>query len=162
MGCRGAAAGGAARMMNLHTRAEKTSEVIARFRARSFSWDRGGTCIHLARAQMRALGHRPPTIPRFYSAIGAAKALRATGHPDLASLLDSMLPRIAPASMWIGDLALMESGDEDPFDAIVIATGQTGSGPIGGGQLVAGYHADHLGTGIVNIIPQAFKGAWRL
>lgn len=149
-------------MMNLHARAEQTAAVVARFRARPFGWDSGGTCIHLARAQMRALGHKVPSIPRFYSAVGAMKALRATGHDDLAGLLDSMLPRIAPAAMWVGDLALMDSGTDDPFDAIVVSTGQTGSGPIGGGQMVAGYHAEHLGSGIVNIIPQAFKGAWRL
>lgn len=149
-------------MMNLHVRAEKTAEVVARFRARPFGWDSGGTCIHLARAQMRALGHKPPAIPRFYSAIGAMKALRGTGHASLEALLDSYLPRIPPAAMWVGDLALMESGTDDPFDAIVVSTGQTGSGPIGGGQMVAGYHAEHLGSGIVNIIPQAFKGAWRL
>jgi hypothetical protein len=148
--------------MNLHERAIATAEVVARFRARPFGWESGGTCIHLARAQMRALGHRPPAIPRIYSTIGATRALRATGHQDLAALLDALLPPIAPAAMWVGDLALMDSGDGDPFDAVVVATGQTGSGPIGGGQMVAGYHAEHLASGIVNIVPQAFKRAWRL
>ena len=149
-------------MMRLDERARATDAVIARFRKRPFGWESAGTCIHLARAQMRALGHRPPSIPRFYSAIGAAKTLRATGYADLAALLDSMLPRIAPAAMWVGDLAIMDSGEEDPFDAIVVSTGQTGSGDIGAGQLMAGYHADHPAAGIVNIIPHAFKGAWRL
>lgn len=149
-------------MMNLHQRAAATTVVVERFRLRPFGWSTGGTCIHLARAQMRALGHRPPAIPRFYSAIGAAKALRTTGHDDLAALFDSMLPRIAPAAMWVGDLAIMDSGEGDPFDAIVVATGQNGSGAVGAGQMVAGYHADHLATGIVNIVPHAFEGAWRL
>jgi hypothetical protein len=149
-------------MMRLDERAAATAAVIARFRARPFGWEKGGTCIHLARAQMRALGHRPPAIPRFYSAVGARRALEATGFKDLSSLLDSLLPRIAPAAMWVGDLAVMDSGEGDLFDAIVVSTGQTGSGAIGGGQMMAGYHADHLGNGIVNIIPREFNGAWRL
>lgn len=139
-------------MMRLDERARRTEGVIARFRTRAFGWDAGGTCIHLARAQMRAMGHRPPVIPRFYSVLGARRALKASGHADLLALLDSMLPRIAPAAMWVGDLALMESGADDPFDAIVVSAG----------RLMAGYHADHLDAGIVNIEPLAFKGAWRL
>lgn len=157
-----AAARGAAGMMRLDERATATAAVLARFRVRPFGWKAGGTCIHLARAQMRALGHRPPSIPRFHSAVGAQRALAATGFDDLAALLDSMLPRIAPAAMWVGDLAVMAPSEGDPFDAIVVSTGQTGSGSIGGGQMMAGYHADHPGDGIVNIIPMAFKGAWRL
>ncbi len=136
--------------MNLHERAVATQVVVDRFRARPFGWATGGTCIHFARAQMKALGHRPPTMPRFQSAIGARRALRASGHADLAQLLDALLPRIAPAAMWVGDLALMR-GDGD-FDAIVVSAG----------RLMAGYHADALDRGVVNIEAHQFIGAWRL
>lgn len=138
--------------MRLDERARRTEAVIARFRARAFGWNTGGTCLHLARAQMRAMGHKPPTIPHFYSAVGARRALLATGYTDLTALLDSMLPQIAPAAMWVGDLAVMDSGEDDPFDAIVVSAG----------RLMVGYHADHLNLGVVNIDPLSFKGAWRL
>jgi len=136
--------------VNLHDRATATQGVVDRFRVRPFGWATGGTCIHLARAQMRALGHRPPAIPRFRSAIGARRALAATGHTDLAGLFDALLPRIAPAAMWVGDLALMAG--TDGFDAVVVSAG----------RLMAGYHADHLDRGVVNIDAHAFLGAWRL
>ncbi len=134
----------------LHERAAATQAVVDRFRVRPFGWANGGTCIHLARAQMRALGHRPPPIPRFRSAIGARRALLVAGHRDLAALFDSMLPQIAPAAMWVGDLALMR-GDAN-FDAVVVSTG----------RLMAGYHSEQLDRGVVNIDAFEFIGAWRL
>lgn len=139
--------------MTPHERAQATAAVVTKFRARPFDWSRPATCIHLARAQMRALGHRPPSIPRFSSAIGATRALRTAGFADLAALLDSLLPRISPGEMWVGDLALMES--DDAFDAIVVSQEW-------GARMVAGYHGDHLGEGVVNIEGHAFKAAWRL
>ncbi len=99
------------------------------------------------------MGHTLPSIPDIRSATGARRALAATGHTDLASLLDGLFPRIAPASMWIGDLALMEGADG--LGGIVIAVGGK----------VMGYHADHLDLGLVNIEPvgpNPFLGAWRL
>lgn len=160
MGGEGTAARGAGGMMTLAERAAATAQVAARFRARPFDWTTGGTCIHLARAQMRAMGHRPPPIPRFRSALGARRALAATGYADLAALLDSMLPPIAPALMWVGDIALMPS--EDDLGAVVISLGQSGPGIVGGGQIVGGYHSTSLGTGIVNIEPLQFEKAWRV
>lgn len=152
MGCRVAAARGAVGMTP-HDRAVATAAVVAKFRARPFGWARPATCIHLARAQMRALGHRPPPLPRFTSPIGATRALRDAGFADLAGLLDSMLPRITPGGMWVGDLALMEG--DGTFDAIVVSQEW-------GARMVAGYHGDHLDEGVVNIEGHAFKAAWRL
>ena len=140
-------------MLDLAQRVEATEKVVARFRGRAFDWRKRRTCIHLARAQARALGHRPPAIPDFRSALGAKTALKATGHATLETLLDSLFPRIAPAAMWVGDLALMEGGDG--FDAIVICAG---------GKMI-GYHDDHLADGIVNLMgvsERPFIGAWRL
>lgn len=140
-------------MFDLAQRVDATEKVVARFRGRPFDWRDRRTCIHLARAQARALGHRPPAIPDFRSALGAKTALKATGHPTLEALLDSLFPRIAPAAMWVGDLALMEGGDG--FDAIVICAGSK----------MIGYHDDHLAGGIVNLMgagARPFIGAWRL
>lgn len=99
------------------------------------------------------MGHKLPPIPDIRSPTGARRALAATGHADLASLLDSLFPRVAPASMWIGDLALMEGADG--LGGIVVAVGGK----------VMGYHVDHLDLGLVNIVPvgpSPFIGAWRL
>jgi hypothetical protein len=140
-------------MLDLVQRATATEAVIARFRGKPFDWTKRRTCIHLARAQARALGHRPPPVPDFRSPTSARRALRLTGHETLESLLDSLFLRIPPAAMWIGDLALMAGSDG--LDAIVIAAG---------GKMI-GYHQDHLADGLVNIEPAtaaAFVGAWRL
>ncbi|WP_240313486.1 DUF6950 family protein [Sphingomonas carotinifaciens] len=122
-------------------------------KGKPFSWVDRRTCIHVARAQARALGHRPPAIPDFRSALGARAALKTTGFGTLEALFDSLFPRIPPASMWVGDLALMAGGDD--LGGIVVSLG----GKMGG------YHEDHLADGLVNIVPQgdaAFIGAWRL
>lgn len=150
MGGEGAAAGGAGGMMTLAERASATAQVAARFRGRPFNWATGGTCIHLARAQMRAMGHRPPPIPRFRSALGARRALAATGYANLAALLDSMLPRIAPASMWVGDLALVPGNDG--FDALAVSAGSA----------LLMYHVTTIGLANVIEADNNTCAAWRL
>lgn len=140
-------------MLDLDERRRRTEGVVARFRARPFSWTGRRTCLHLARAQMRAMGHAVPKMPELRSALAARSALASVGHPDLTSLLDSLLPRIAPAALLVGDLALMHG--DGPFDAIVVSAGGK----------VLGYHADCMDRGLVPIEPfgpQPFLAAWRL
>lgn len=119
--------------LDLAERAAATGRVVTRFRDRPFSWRDRATCLHLVRAQMRALGHRPPRIPDFRSPIGARRALQARGQDSVQALLDSLLPRIAPAAMIVGDIALLPG--EPPFEAAVIAAG---------GQKVFGWHGEDL------------------
>ena len=140
-------------MLNAVERTAATEKVIARFRNRPFGWDTRRTCIHLARAQARAMGHRPPSIPDFRSPRAARAALKTQGHETLAQLLDSLFPRIPPLAAWVGDLVVMAGGDD--FDGIGIAVG---------GKIV-GYHMDHLAEGVVNVVPTGpdpYIGAWRL
>lgn len=135
--------------MNLDERTRATAAVIERYRARPFSWTGRRTCLHLARAQIRAMGHQAPKIPDVRSALSAHRALNQAGHSSIEALLDSLLPRIAPAAMLVGDLALMKG--EAPFDAIVICVGGK----------VFGYAEGHEGLHV--IVPCApFLGAWRL
>lgn len=139
-------------MLNLEERRVRTEAVVAKFRARRLDWRKAATCVHLARAQMRAMGHRPPSIPQFYSPRGALTAMRKAGFADLSAMLDSMLPRIAPAEMWVGDLALVSG--TPPFDSIMINAGL--------GKLL-GYAEAEPERGIVNFVPTApLLGAWRL
>lgn len=136
--------------MNMAQRLAATERVVARFRHHGFSWRERRTCIHLARAQMRAMGHRPPVIPDFRSALGARKALQKTGHADLAALLDTMLPRIAPLEMMLGDLALVPG--EDGLDALGVSAGSA----------LLMYHADADGLVPVKGALLDIKAAWRL
>ncbi len=139
-------------MLNLEERRVRTEAVVARFRARPLDWRRASTCLHLARAQLRAMDHRPPSIPDFRSARGALTALRKAGFADLVALLDSIVPRIAAAEMLVGDLAALDG--TPPFHSIVVHAGM---------GKVLGYHADHSDRGIVNIVPVAPPAwAWRL
>lgn len=141
-------------MADLAARVAATEKVVARFRNRPFAWDARRTCIHLARAQARALGHRLPAIPDFRSPRGAKTALRGQGCETLDQLLDLFFPRIAPLAAWVGDLVIMTGADGD-FDGI---------GIVAGGK-VLGYHEDYLADGLVNLVPtgvDSFVGAWRL
>lgn len=137
-------------MFDLARRAAETQKVVDRFRAKPFDWQNRATCIHLARAQMRALGHRPPGIPDFRSPRGALTALKKTGHESLEELLDSLLPRIAPLEMIIGDLALVPG--EPPFDALAISAGGT----------LLMYHQEAEGLANVKDALPRVRAAWRV
>ncbi|MGK2908567.1 MAG: DUF6950 family protein [Sphingobium sp.] len=136
-------------MFDLNKRAEATRKTLAKYRHKAFDWKAKVTCIHLARTHLRNMGHKPPVIPAFTSPIGAQRALLATGFGSLEGLLDSMLPRIAPAAMLVGDLALLQ-GDEG-FDSIVVSAG---------GKLL-GYHEADM-SGLKPLIANEIKGAWRV
>jgi hypothetical protein len=101
----------------------------------------------MAHAHLLAMGHKPPRVPPYSSSVGAARALKRSGFTSMEALFDSLLPRIAPAEMLPGDLALIEG--EPPFDSCVICVGVK----------VMGWHqqADRL----VNMTPHSIKAAWR-
>ncbi len=129
------------------------TETMAKFGGRPFDWAEGATCIHMARFHLRAMGHKPPRLPAIRSALSAMRALEKTGHADLAALFDSLgLLRIAPARMWLGDLALLPGADG--FDGVALA--------LGGGE-VAGWREDAPG-GMVRLrgVLTLATGAWRL
>lgn len=130
--------------------------MLAQFRDKPFSFERRMTCIHLLRAQMIAFGYSPPPIPVFRSALGAKKALKKAGYVSLMHLLDEMLPRIAPARMLVGDVALLpgENGDgkRSPLDTVVIS--------VGGGKIL-GWHGAGGGMSPIPVQP-VYLAAWRL
>lgn len=132
-------------------RAAATEKTMQRYRHRAFDWSTGATCLHLARTQMKNMGHKPPAIPKLASALAAERALKARGCADLAALLDSLLPRIAPAEMLVGDIAMFKG--EPPFDAICVNAGA---------GMLLGWHCADLSQ-LQNITDiDDFIGAWRL
>ncbi|MGB3846035.1 MAG: hypothetical protein WA940_09215 [Sphingopyxis sp.] len=106
----------------LARRAAATQKTFDKFRGASFSWE-GASCAHLLRTHLRNMGHRPPKMPKFQSAIGAKRAIAEMGAADLKSLCVVLgLIEIAPAMSLVGDVAILP-GDDGPFDAIVVCAG---------------------------------------
>lgn len=135
-------------------RRNASKATMARFEMKPFSWKTASTCIHLARFHAANMGHDVPLVPRFRSPLGARRALQATGHDSLASLLDSLFPVIIPAMMVLGDLAMLPGDEDDGMGAILIH---------GGGRVLMGWH----GTEADRITPiaeamGAVTRAWRL
>lgn len=112
---------GAARLPELERRKRATERTIARYRRKAFDWASGITCVHLARFHLRNMGHRPPGMPRFRSPLAAKKAMRERGWASVTEMLDSILPRIAPAQMLLGDIAVLP-GDAG-MDSVMICAG---------------------------------------
>jgi len=142
----------------LVARTAATEKTLDRFRFRAFDWSNGTTCIQLARTHLKNMGHAVPMVPRFTTPIGAKRALEATGFKDLAALLDDRLERVAPAAMWVGDVAVLpgdpESGGQF-FDSIAIAAGN---------GVLLGWHGDDLSRmhNMVEVDHSAIIGAWRV
>lgn len=137
--------------MTLVARRDRTAPVIARFRSKPFSWADGGNCVHLARAQLAAFGHAVPPVPMFRTPLGAAKALRKRGFADLAEMMDRYAPRIRPAEMWLGDIALLPG---EPFDALAIY--------VGSNTIVAWHGNDPEPPRNIVVSTSDIKAAWRV
>ena len=122
-----------------------------RFRDRPFDWRKQATCIHLLRFHAAQMGHSVPIVPRFKSALGAKKALLATGWQTLPALLDSMFERIPPAFMRVGDVLAMP-GDED-WHALVIKADKA---------KFLGWREEAAGCTMMEVDVTAAVGAWRV
>lgn len=136
----------------LERRRVATAKTLAHYRERHFEWRRQATCLHMARFQIRAMGHTAPRIPPIRSELRAMKELRARGHESVIALLDSLLPRIAPAEMRLGDLAAIP-GDEGRFDCLLINVAP---------RKFAGWHPDSFLMAVMDIDLGNVTAAWRL
>lgn len=136
--------------MELERRRIATEKTLARYRGKAFDWSKGVTCVHLARFHLRNMGHRVPTLPRFRSALGAKKALKAGGWGSVSDMLDGMLPRIAATEMVLGDLGIVP-GDAG-MDAIFICAGP---------RKVFGWREDADGLVVLNVSMDELGAAWR-
>jgi hypothetical protein len=139
--------------LNLADRAAITKQTIDKYRFEALNFERQVTCLHLFRDHLIAMGHKPPKIPAFNSVRGAAKAMKAAGHPNLTAIADKVLPlaRIAPAQMLVGDIGLLPG---EPFEAIVIWAG---------GKMFGWHDSDLSKLSVITDVPMdTFIAAWRV
>jgi hypothetical protein len=136
--------------MKLTERTKRLEKTLSKFRNRAFDWSNGATCIHVFRTHLKNMGHKVPAVPKFTTALGAKRAMDGAGFESLEQMADSFLERIPPASMLIGDIALMDG--EEMFDALVISAGPGGK--------VLGWHQEAPAFAV--LIPLQIKLAWRV
>lgn len=138
-------------MNELLRRKEATEKTLGRYRGKAFDWATGVTCVHLARCQLRQMGHTPPTLPRFRSMLGAKKALVERGWANVSEMLDSMLPRIAPAQMLLGDIAALP--DEQGIGSLMVCAGP---------HKLLGWREDAPELVVLDVSLDELSGAWRV
>lgn len=125
-------------------------KTMNKFKERPFAWGEND-CASLFRSHIVAMGHKKaPKIPKYDTALGAKRALKEMGFESMEELVDSLLPRIAPAQALPGDVVLMGGPEGEVLDAVVISVGGK----------VFGYHEDGEGGAVV-ITPNEIKAAWR-
>lgn len=142
-------------MNELQRRVAATTATQKRFEGKPFDWAKQATCIHLLRFHAAQMGHQLPIVPRFRSALGAMKVLKAEGVETLPELMDKFFPRIPAAEMLTGDI-LAIPGLEGGFEALMIY-----------GQLraVLGWQEESLLCQTARLTDQGYRlhsGAWRL
>lgn len=134
-------------------RHDATQATLDRFRGKEFSWSAGITCVHLARFHLRRMGHKVEPLPRFYSAIGASRALKERGWAGCADMLDAQpgLVRIPPMAMRMGDLAVLDS--EDGVGGVMICAGP---------HKLFGWREDVPDLIVLDVDFSDLSGAWRV
>jgi hypothetical protein len=134
--------------MNLVKRQSITEKTLAKYRDKAFSWRKRATCLHLAHYHLRNAGYKLPRVPAINSMKSAKAQLALRGWDNVADMLDAYCERISPASMLLGDFAVVQS--DDGLGAIFISNGQK----------CFGWHQDH--DCIVPQEPLEYVGAWRI
>jgi hypothetical protein len=142
-------------MNEIERRVKATQATQARFEGRAFDWGKQATCLHMVRFHAAQMGHALPIVPRFRSALGAKRALKAEGCETLPELMDKHFVRIPAAHMMTGDVAAFP-GDGSGFDALMIY-----------GQLraVLGWQEDSPHCQTARLTDEGYNahtGAWRL
>ncbi|MFT6460703.1 MAG: hypothetical protein ACJA0Y_000192 [Maricaulis maris] len=140
---------------NLLVRQRAVDACLKRFAGQALRWGRTD-CVKLTALALRKQGVSVPQLKglRYRSALGAAKALEATGHDNLLAAMDATgLARIAPAAAWPGDIVGLPS-DDDRFDVALTVCVSPGST-----RLLSLDGAGRFGV----IKPSSlFCGAWRV
>ena len=134
-------------MHDLIRRNIATQATMDRFRKKKFSWPARATCIHMVRFHLVKMGHKPPALPEMRSLLAAHRALALRGWADVAEMMGTILPEIAPAEMLMGDIALLQS--DDVIGALAIEIGGT----------IIGWHDDARGMVVMRALK--IERAWR-
>jgi hypothetical protein len=109
-------------MSDILKRREVTQATLDHFATKPFDWRTGATCVHLVRKQLVGMGHKPPPMKAFRSALTAKRALQSKGWANLADMMSSLLTMVPPARAIIGDIVEMPSED-DTFGALAVMMG---------------------------------------
>ena len=112
-------------------------------------------CAKLVRPLLVKMGHIKVPKPRPYkNAIGAKRELTRLGFKSLEEMMDSLLPRITPASMLPGDIGLVQADPDGELgdETMVVALGS---------DKFWGWHPDQVELAVLVIQPDDIKAAWR-
>ncbi|MGC4252427.1 MAG: hypothetical protein QM605_13455 [Sphingobium sp.] len=133
-------------MSDLERRRLATETTRAKYEGMALDF-RTADCARMIRYHLIQMGHRPPALPRYRSLTGAARALKETG--GIIATLDTFLPRIAPARMLLGDVA--------------VGAGEGGeAGWICLGYKFMGWHQDSATPVAMSIDLSHVTAAWRV
>lgn len=103
-------------MSDLERRRDALTATRSKYKGRRCDY-RSADCIRMVRSHLIQMGHKPPKLPRYQSPIGARRALALAG--GMVAIFDRLLPRIAPARMLPGDIAVV-AGDEAEAALILV------------------------------------------
>lgn len=107
-------------------------------------------CVVLALHALSEMGVEGFDVGRYGTERGAVRAMRRAGFKSLIEGVDSVLPRIAPASALPGDIIALEAEAGSPFGcALTVA--------VGNGRVFGFFE----GVGGV-VQPIKFVSAWRV
>lgn len=123
---------------------------LDRWRGIAFDWRAGHHCVRLAHSHLKLMGHKPPTLPRIRSLLAAKRALVAHGWQDTADMLDSLLERVPPAAMQLGDIAVVPGADDLP--AVFVCVGP---------RRLFGWSEQAEGAVVLEVSFDEISGAWR-
>lgn len=97
---------------DLIRRADATTRTEQRFRWKPLDWKAGRHCAAMLHFHLKAMGHKPPPLPRLRGPVAARRELDRRGAATMAEVVDAMgFVRIAPAMMRTGDVAFKSSPD---------------------------------------------------
>jgi hypothetical protein len=143
------------RVPDLVRRERALAATMNQFAGKAF--DLGASdCVQLVHYHLKQMGHKGLPDPSGYSSpVGVGKKLKTLGFANLEELFDSLLPRIAPAFMLPGDIALVKSEKGAP-------AWRSGTVVISVGRKFLGWHPDaDLLAIIAPDIEAPFVAAWR-
>ena len=121
------------------------------------AFDLGGAdCIQLVHFHLKKMGHKGlPDAGGYASPAGVTKRLKELGFKNLEELFDSLLPRIAPAYMLPGDIALIQAEKGAP-------AWRAGTVVISLGRKFLGWHPDaEILAVLFPTVEAPFIAAWR-